>query len=156
MCAVALQEAYLPPVLQTTREMKATGSDDVSPPQLTRRKNYGATQNDHVIDASQLTPSSETVLTFTDEDRHQSVAAMFESDSMISLLTFLTIQNVLFFICNVAFLEFKQRRCGNSQLNFVTVPCKGMIFLPNLPVPTVSKRHFCGHSEVSSFEKLSP
>lgn len=69
-CVVALQEAYLPPVLQTTREMKATGSDDVSPPQLTRRKNYGATQNDHVIDASQLTPSSETVLTFTDEDRH--------------------------------------------------------------------------------------
>ena len=69
-CVVALQEAYLPPILQTTREMKATGSDDVTPPQLTRRKNYGATQNDHVIDASQLTPSSETVLTFTDEDRH--------------------------------------------------------------------------------------
>lgn len=67
---VALQEAYLPPVLQTTREMKATGSDNVSPPQLTRRKTYGSTQNDHVIDASQLTPSSETVLTFTDEDRH--------------------------------------------------------------------------------------
>lgn len=69
---VALQEAYLPPVLQTVREMKATGSadDSVSPPQLTRRKTYGSTQNDHVIDASQLTPSSETVLTFTDEDRH--------------------------------------------------------------------------------------
>ena len=50
--------------------MKATGSDGTSPPQLTRRKNYGATQNDHVIDASQLTPSSETVLTFTDEDKH--------------------------------------------------------------------------------------
>lgn len=67
---IYIPEAYLPPVLQTTREMKATGSNDVSPPQLTRRKNYGATQNDHVIDASQLTPSSETVLTFTDEDRH--------------------------------------------------------------------------------------
>jgi len=67
---IYIPEAYLPPVLQTTREMKATGSDSVSPPQLTRRKNYGATQNDHVIDASQLTPSSETVLTFTDEDKH--------------------------------------------------------------------------------------
>lgn len=69
---VYIPEAYLPPVLQTTREMKATGSesDGVSPPQLTRRKNYGATQNDHVIDTSQLTPSSETVVTFTDEDRH--------------------------------------------------------------------------------------
>ena len=68
---VTFQEAYLPPVLQTTREMKATGSPDgVSPPQLTRRKTYGSTQNDHVIDASQLTPSSETVLTFTDEDKH--------------------------------------------------------------------------------------
>lgn len=69
---VYIPEAYLPPVLQTTREMKATGSesDGVSPPQLTRRKNYGTTQNDHVIDTSQLTPSSETVVTFTDEDRH--------------------------------------------------------------------------------------
>lgn len=68
---MALQEAYLPPVLQTTRNMAGMGSsDDVSPPQLTRRKTYGSVQNDHVIDASQLTPSSETVLTFTDED-HQ-------------------------------------------------------------------------------------
>ena len=57
---VALQEAYLPPVLQTTREMKATGSasDNVSPAQLTGRKTYGTTQNDHVIDTSQVTPSS--------------------------------------------------------------------------------------------------
>lgn len=72
MSIVALQEAYLPSVLQTTREMKATGSgsDNVSPTQLTRRKTYGATQNDHVIDTSQLTPSSETVVTFDDEDRH--------------------------------------------------------------------------------------
>ena len=68
---VLFQEAYLPPVLQTTREMKATGSPvDVSPPQLIRRKTYGTVQNDHVIDTSQLTPSSETVLTFTDEDKH--------------------------------------------------------------------------------------
>ncbi|RMX39015.1 hypothetical protein pdam_00019526 [Pocillopora damicornis] len=69
---VYIPEAYLPPVLQTTREMKATGSgsDNVSPTQLTRRKTYGATQNDHVIDTSQLTPSSETVVTFDDEDRH--------------------------------------------------------------------------------------
>ena len=52
--------------------MKATGSgsDNISPTQLTRRKTYGATQNDHVIDTSQLTPSSETVVTFDDEDRH--------------------------------------------------------------------------------------
>ncbi|KAK2561617.1 Calcium permeable stress-gated cation channel 1 [Acropora cervicornis] len=65
------REAYLPPVLQTTRNMTGMGSsDDVNPPQLTRRKTYGSVQNDHVIDASQLTPSSETVLTFTDED-HQ-------------------------------------------------------------------------------------
>ncbi|CAH3019206.1 unnamed protein product [Porites evermanni] len=68
---IYIPEAYLPPVLQTTREMKATGSpDDLSPPQLTRRKNYGTTQNDHVIDASQLTPSSETVLMFVEDDKH--------------------------------------------------------------------------------------
>ncbi|XP_067019887.1 CSC1-like protein 2 [Acropora muricata] len=68
---IYIPEAYLPPVLQTTRNMAGMGSsDDVSPPQLTRRKTYGSVQNDHVIDASQLTPSSETVLTFTDED-HQ-------------------------------------------------------------------------------------
>lgn len=65
---VYIPEAYLPPVLQTTREMKGS-RDDVSPPQLTRRKTYGSTQNDHVIDTSQLTPSSETVLTFADEDK---------------------------------------------------------------------------------------
>ncbi|XP_068688040.1 CSC1-like protein 2 [Montipora foliosa] len=66
---IYIPEAYLPPVLQTTRNMTGTGSpDEVSPPQLTRRKNYGSLQNDHVIDASQLTPSSETVLTFADED----------------------------------------------------------------------------------------
>lgn len=68
---IYIPEAYLPPVHQTMREMKATGSpDDMSPPQLTRRKTYGTTQNDHVIDASQLTPSSETVLTFTEDDKH--------------------------------------------------------------------------------------
>ncbi|KAJ7357865.1 Transmembrane protein 63C [Desmophyllum pertusum] len=68
---IYIPEAYLPPVLQTKRDTRATGNgDDLSPPQLTRRKTYGTTQNDHVIDASQLTPSSETVLTFTDEDRH--------------------------------------------------------------------------------------
>ncbi|XP_015757089.1 PREDICTED: uncharacterized protein LOC107336526 [Acropora digitifera] len=68
---IYIPEAYLPPVLQTTRNMAGMGSsDDVSPPQLTRRKTYGTAHNDHVIDASQLTPSSETLLTFTDED-HQ-------------------------------------------------------------------------------------
>jgi hypothetical protein len=69
---IILQEAYLPPVLRTKREANAT-SDDSSPPQLTRRKTYGSTSpqqpNDHVIDATNLTPSTETVVSMGDEDK---------------------------------------------------------------------------------------
>ena len=68
------QEAYLPPALRTARDMKSM-SEDTNPPQLTRRRNYGATsppssaQSDHVIDASQLSPSTETVVHVTEEDK---------------------------------------------------------------------------------------
>lgn len=52
---VALQEAYLPPALRTTREMKATGSgsDSVSPPRLSKPKTYGTTANDQVTFADE-------------------------------------------------------------------------------------------------------
>ncbi|XP_031560386.1 CSC1-like protein 2 isoform X2 [Actinia tenebrosa] len=67
-----MPEAYLPPVLRTKREGN-TSSDDSSPSQLTRRKTYGSTSspqpNDHVIDATNLTPSTETVVSMGDEEK---------------------------------------------------------------------------------------
>lgn len=72
MCILCSQEAYLPPVLRTKVDSNHS-SDDMSPTQLTRRKTYGSTSPqqaaDHVIDASQLTPSTETVLSMGDDEK---------------------------------------------------------------------------------------
>ncbi|XP_032222857.2 CSC1-like protein 2 isoform X2 [Nematostella vectensis] len=75
---VYMPEAYLPPVLRSKRESAAASAgEDSSPPQLTRRKTYGTTSPtvpysgaaDHVIDADQLTPSSETIVSMSEEER---------------------------------------------------------------------------------------
>lgn len=68
------QEAFLPPVLRSVREMNVMNGNDTNPPQLTRRKQYGSTSaspTDHVIDATNLTPSTETVVNVGDDDAKQ-------------------------------------------------------------------------------------